>query len=96
MSVNLIARTKNGEIHLWQTPSWVTQMCLINSDNEIKRCKGKSAFRAMYCYIAWVRGQLNGVYPSDEALKEKREIINSHVDYVEANIKKPRLIVEWI
>jgi hypothetical protein len=66
MSMNLECRVNRKPISLWQTPTWITYMCLATKDGIQSELTGASARRAMYCYIEYIKGRLNGVWTSNE------------------------------
>ena len=75
MSMNLHC----NKIDLWQTPTHITYMCMINNDGKIEyELTGKKALRALYIYIEWVKGLCDGVWKKDEDLKNCHDRINFH------------------
>jgi len=93
MSINLAAFEKSTgkEINLWQTPSWVTEMCLYsykkNKNGEYKKRHWKDT-RALY--LAWVRSRTQGTFYSSEDIDTMKIIVESHQNYIMSFDK-----IEW-
>jgi hypothetical protein len=51
MSMNLHC----NQVELWQTPTYVTHMCLMNKDGIAADATGDEAVRALRCYLEWAR-----------------------------------------
>jgi hypothetical protein len=66
MSMNLECKVNRELISLWQTPTWITYMCLATKDGIQSELTGAGARRAMYCYIEYIKGRLNGAWSSNE------------------------------
>jgi hypothetical protein len=54
MSINLHIAIDGEEIDIYQTPSYITYMCMMTQDGWTMRLKGKQAQRAVRSYLAWV------------------------------------------
>lgn len=79
MSMNLTLEVDGRDIELWQTPTYITHMCLMDSDGKYStKTTPIEARRAIWCYITWVESTTNGVWESSEALQEARDLVNSH------------------
>jgi hypothetical protein len=77
MSLNLTMSDSAGrEIFLWQTPTFITNMCLSYGDDGVPD-GGMEGVRRRY--ICWVNGTLNGVYSDDEELSAAREAVKDHL-----------------
>lgn len=61
MSMNLYFKANGHKIDLFQTPTHITYMCLMGTDGPKVKVTGAAAKRAMYCYIEYLKGTLNGV-----------------------------------
>lgn len=73
MSMNLHARCGKEKFDLWQTPTSVTNMALVQADGSISQeVTGKKARRALYIYLEWVKATTDGVWYD---LEENREAI---------------------
>jgi len=85
MSINLEATVKNTgeEVNLWQTPTWVTEMCLYsykkNKKGEYKKRHWKDT-RALY--LAWVKSHTQGAFYSSEDASDMQEIVKTHQAYI--------------
>lgn len=85
MSMNLHC----NKIDLWQTPTYITHMCLETSSP-------KSALKA-YCH--WVRDQNISVMKTQEDIdyaNSQRELINYHIAEVEAVMDEEGLEVYYL
>lgn len=87
MSMNLHARTKKGEINLYQTPTWLTYAATIDHNGAVRYSVGNAnAKRALHIYCQWAES-LGG---HDE---DSREALREHVEYVKSRINDPGLEV---
>ena len=83
MSMNL--SLYNGEygpqIDLWQTPTWVTWICLsYDPDTGVPDGDHAGVRRR---YIMWVEGSLSSrIWPDEEELELERERIKEHIETV--------------
>ncbi len=82
MSLNLTLRNgKDGpQIPLWQTPTWVTFICLSYNPETNESDGGHEAVRRRYCQ--WVNQHTDGVWSSVEDLEHERERVKEHLDLV--------------
>lgn len=96
MSMNLYAKCKSGEIELWQTPTQITYMILVDGDGVVRSAKGYRAKRALHSYIRWVEGSMDGAWKSEKELNDYREIVKSHVEYVKSFLDKAGLKVYYL
>ena len=82
MSMNLTLN--NGEdgpsIDLWQTPTWVTWVCLSYDPATRQPDGGHDAVRRRYAQ--WVQSHTNGVWTDPEDLEWERERIIDHLETV--------------
>jgi len=84
MSMNLHCK----QLELWQTPTHITYMCVMQDDGKISsNLKGKKARRALYMYRQWVRSCINGVWDDEEERKSHEEFLNNHVKRINDVIK---------
>ena len=80
MSKNLTLHEANGkDVHLWQTPSFITDMCLSVNQAGIFD-GGMEGVRRRY--IIWVNSHQNGMWESGEDLEHMRERIKEHTKLV--------------
>lgn len=96
MSENLYAETKNGEIELWKTPTQITYMCLVNVNGEIVEKKNKQAQLALQIYLQWVKESINGIYSSQEQIDNRKQAIESHIQYIKRFLNEPSLKVYFL
>ena len=82
MSMNLTLHDgEDGpQIDLWQTPTWVTWICL-SYDPDTGTPDGDHA-GVRRRYIVWVEGHLNGLRKDEEELEWERERIKEHLETV--------------
>jgi len=92
MSMNLNATTKNGFIHLWQTPTQISYTILPASNGEVKGTKAKDALMR---YMEWVKYSTNGAWNSAEELKDAKQLVDEHLEYLRAFINDKTLRV-WV
>ncbi len=89
MSMNLFAENNGVEINLWQTPTWVTYMCIDSykqdkhSGNPLQR-KWKDT---RHLYLEWVKSHSQGRWDSEVEWQEMVDNIKEHVDNI-MSIKK--------
>lgn len=94
MSMNLHAKSAKGDFGLWQTPTWVTYACLINENGEIKsEVKGKAAKRALYIYLQWFSGRLNGIRGTLEELESRQAQTQEHISNIISRMEERSLKV---
>lgn len=82
MSINLTLHDgENGpEINLWQTPSWVTWMCLSYNPETQEPDGGHESVRRRY--ELWVRSHLDGVWEKSEDFEYEKGRIEDHLEIV--------------
>jgi len=74
MSMNLHA----DKLELWQTPTWVTHVCLY-TENE-KGEQVKDTWRSTrFRYAAWVKGSLNGVWNDPSDYERQSTLVKEHL-----------------
>jgi hypothetical protein len=82
MSMNLTLHDgKYGpQIDLWQTPTWVTWICLsYDPDTDIPDGDHAGVRRR---YINWVESHLNGLWTDEEEIEWERERVKTHIEEV--------------
>lgn len=72
MSMNLHC----NKVDLWQTPTWVTYLCM-SLDDEGNPDGGMEGVRRRY--IMWVKSTLNGVWNSTEDFEGHRASVEDHL-----------------
>lgn len=80
MSLNLHLEYKSNNFELWQTPSYITSMCLTPESDS----NGNIAER----YMHWVQSHTNGVWTSKDDLDYMRDRVNSHIRELKSFLKK--------
>lgn len=88
MSFNLTLHdVESGQqVELWQTPTWVTYMCLSYNPETAEPDGGHEGVRRRYGY--WVSSHLNGSWKDHEELEDERQRINEHLELVNS-VKQP-------
>ncbi len=83
MSMNLRLEVNGREVELWQTPTMITRMLLVDKDGTIDLRSGKKARRALQGYIIWVEHSADGAWKDDEL-----EALNSLRERMAAEVKR--------
>ena len=78
MSMNLYARVNKQRIELWQTPTSITYMCMMDTDGVHSEFTGAKAKRALRCYLEWVMSTLNGVWDDPKAYERAKATTMAH------------------
>jgi len=79
MSMNLHCDVGGLKIDLIQTPTYVTYMCMVQSDGKISgQVTGKEAKRALYIYLEWVKFGISYQWPSKNG--DERQLNKELVD----------------
>lgn len=88
MSFNLyLSEGEDGQkIDLWQTPTWVTMICMSYNPETGEPDGGHEAVRRRY--IEWVKSHTYGKWDSLEDLEWEHERIQIHVKKV-LSVKNP-------
>lgn len=93
MSMNLHLQVDGYKIDLWQTPTRITNMCLVDENFRVaSEVKGKKAKRAIAIYLTWVRGTLDGAWESEEELDTQQEIVFEHIDKIKTTVLEGKKI----
>ena len=82
MSMNLTLHDgEDGpQIDLWQTPTWVTWICLSYGPETGIPDGDHAGVRRRY--IQWVESHLNGAFRDAEELEQQREWVKGHIETV--------------
>lgn len=81
--MNLYAKCGKEDMHLFQTPTYITEMCLMDTNGLKWEMKGAKAKRALRAYCTWYAQKYNdGVYASKEEADEARATVMEHTDYI--------------
>jgi len=89
MSMNLHLKVDDQEIDLWQTPTSITHMCLVNHNFEIQfEVEGEAALRAIAIYTTWVRSTLNGIWDDEEDLRTHQVFVSDHISDIKNAVTK--------
>lgn len=90
MSMNLNAKDKHGQtVHLWQTPTWVSYMC-INSWKKNKKgyYKQRHWKDTRKLYLDWCKSRCEGrsfTYDPKKGINELKDCednLKEHVEYI--------------
>ena len=81
MSMNLhLSEGEDGkEVCLWQTPTFITEMCL-SYDSTGQPDGGMAG--VLRRYVIWVRSHTNGVFQTKEHLAAMRERVDDHLEAI--------------
>lgn len=78
MSINLCC----DEMDLWQTPSYITDMCYEKPDGYPDKWKN-----IRHRYAIWVKSHSDGAWDSQEDLDYMKECIKNHLDHLYSHKK---------
>jgi len=80
MSMNL----RCDEIDLWQTPTWITRICLYDANGDFR-----PVTETTHIYMAWVKQHLNGVWKDQIIYDNMKTSVRQHVNEIkDAHIKE--------
>jgi len=103
MSMNLNFKYNGKEVRLWQTPTKVTSMLMVDHNGEVesfKKLTGRNAKRVMWAYIAWVWHQRYDINLYHYDGKSNKENHDKHIKYYteegDAHIKEIRDILKQL
>jgi hypothetical protein len=98
MSMNLNVRFDNIKYDLWQTPTQISYMCIIQSDgNYPEKLTGNKAKQALQIYKVWVLHALNGLWNgTPEQYDDKSLAIEEEISRLDILIKKSKKIEVWV
>jgi hypothetical protein len=95
MSLNLHC----SECDLWQTPTYVTEMCMVQNDGTIPgELTGAKARHALYIYTMWVNDSASGGvwgFKTKEEADDARQFANAEIEKIMKVVKKKKLRV-WL
>ena len=91
MSMNLRLEVNGRKVELWQTPTMITRMLLVDKHGTIDMRSGKNARGALLGYIIWVEHSADGAWKDDEleALKSLRERMAAEVKRIKGILALP-------
>lgn len=97
MSNNLHCELGGMEINLLQTPSQITNMCMVQINGNIQSTlSGDKAKHALQIYCQWVLGKSNGVYKNKEEADWARKMANEEVDKIQDLFKSKKTLEVYI
>lgn len=86
MNLTLTDKTTDCDIDLWQTPNFITWMCLSYNPETKEPDGGQEGVRRRY--LEWVKHHTDGVWKDKEELDRMCEIVREHSEAVLA-VKDP-------
>lgn len=86
MSMNLTCSERCQPVPLWQTPTFITWMCLSFDPHGVPDGGHEGVRRR---YILWVESTLDGVWKDREDLEAHREAVQEHVSAIR-KLQSPR------
>lgn len=98
MSMNLHIEVDKKALEVYQTPTFVTEMCMVSNNGKIEfEKKGIKAIHAIHIYLQWVNSLSNGTYSSSELATEARNRVVYHINYIKKSIEgiDPKKITVW-
>jgi len=91
MSMNLHCRSGGVDVELQQTPTQITNMCLVQLNGKVDwNVTGNKAKHALQIYCQWLEGSLNRVYPSVEYAVNSKNWIFSNIKEIQKVIKSKK------
>jgi NMD protein affecting ribosome stability and mRNA decay len=94
--MNLYIEVDGLDIDVWQTPTHITEMCLMDHEGRwMHEVSGNDALRAVFCYTSWVESTLNGKYDSEEDFNQKRYMVQSHIKETLDAVNKGKKIIAY-
>jgi hypothetical protein len=85
MNLTLHDGEDGSQIELWQTPTWVTWVCLSYNPDTKEPDGGHEGVRRRY--KQWVESHRNGVW-NDEDFEYEKERVDKHLELV-SSVKQP-------
>ena len=92
MSMNLYIEFEGVEQEVYQTPTHITNMCLMTHAGFDWSVTGNNAKRAVRCYMQWVASLKNGSYSSREEHYELTKPINDHIEVIKQGLVSAKKI----
>lgn len=91
MSMNLHC----NQLDLRQTPTWVTNVCMMTDKGPASNVTGKEAHRALLCYIEWIKslGRTQWTSKEEKEVREEQAYMNEHIAEVKRTFKSKSLRV---
>jgi hypothetical protein len=77
---------------LWQTPTYITHMCLVDKAGWIVTKFADEALQGLEAYKIWVKSHTNGVWDNHEDLEDMQNLVNSHIEDLEISVKQAKKI----
>jgi hypothetical protein len=94
MSMNLAVKFGKYRFDLWQTPTYITYMCIGNKTTS--KLNGARAKEALERYIIWAESTLNGVWDSEEELEFNRFAVAQHVAELRTEMTTAKSIMVFV
>ena len=95
--MNLHIEIDGEELSVWQTPTQITYMCLVQPDGSVAEVvRGQKARHAIYIYLQYVKYSLNGVWNDAKQLEDARQNVAEHLKEVEALLKTAKKLEVWV
>jgi hypothetical protein len=86
MNLTLTDKDTGLDVDLWQTPTFITWMCLSYNPETKQPDGGDEGVRRRY--VEWVKSHTNGKWESSEDLEYMTERINDHLSIIQ-KVKNP-------
>jgi hypothetical protein len=83
MSMNLNLRVDGVNVDLWQTPTYITYMCLMTSKGQKAKLEGKKAVRAIFMYFEWCKSIQGGSMNTKNHMRDVLRAINASTGSIE-------------
>ena len=97
MSMNLHLKINGQEYDLWQTPTSITYMCMVNDEGKYEfGLEGQKAKRSLQIYKVWVESSRNGVWTDDAAYEFQKDRVKYHLKPIIKALKEDEEIELYI
>ena len=98
MSINLNISSNLGKLDIYQTPTYVSYMCVVDGKGDLKSRQGKKALRSIQIYLQWVESIKNETFANEEDAKARRDSVNEHINTVKEWIEESAVssLLVWV
>jgi hypothetical protein len=96
MSINLHCKWKGIEVNLDQTPTYITNMCMVQPNGKVCwELTGKKAKHVLQIYCQWLGSNRNGTWKTPEEYIAAHEYIKKRVADIQRVIRSKGKVVTY-